>query len=153
MMDLSLLFDLGNVFVLPFWGLMILAPRWEVSRRVMASPLPFVALALLYLYGFLNSLSPESAADLANPTLESLTRVFSQPPVAFTGWIHFLVMDLLAGRWIYESSLNQGIWFRHSLLICLFAGPLGLLSHFVTLGLAHRFGKGLEQPLTDSASS
>lgn len=151
-MNLSLLFDVGNVFVLPFWGLMILLPRWEVTRKVMASPIPFVALALLYLYGFVNSLSPESAADLANPTLASLTRVFSQEPVAFTGWMHFLTMDLLAGRWIYENSLNQGIWFRHSLLLCLFAGPLGVLSHFVTAGVSHWFGKGRDLPLSDSAN-
>jgi apolipoprotein N-acyltransferase len=151
-MNLSQLFDLGNVFVLPFWALMILLPRWELSRKVMASPLPFVALALLYLYGFINSLTPESAADLANPTLASLTRVFSQEPVAFTGWIHFLVMDLLAGRWIYENSLNQGIWFRHSLILCLFAGPLGVLSHVMTVAVFNWLPKVQDQPLSDSAN-
>ncbi len=131
-MKLSLLFDLANVAVLPFWGLLLLAPRWSFTRRLFDSNLPFVAFALLYAYGFSQSLDPASVESLANPTLAGLAQVFGTEPVIFTGWLHFLTLDLWAGRWIWEQSLAKGYPFRHSLALTLFAGPLGVLSHAVT---------------------
>lgn len=41
-------------------------------------------------------------------------------------------MDLFVGRWIYWEGQRTGIWTAHSILLCLFAGPLGLLSHILT---------------------
>lgn len=131
-MSLSSLFDAANLFVLPFWLLMILLPNWQVTRKVMASFLPFVALAGLYIYLFANSLDPESAAAFANPQLADLARLFADERVTATGWVHFLVMDLFVGRWIYWQGQQSSIWTVHSLLLCLFAGPIGLLSHIVT---------------------
>ncbi|HBB33387.1 MAG TPA: DUF4281 domain-containing protein, partial [Cyanobacteria bacterium UBA9273] len=100
-MLISQLFNIANIFVLPFWVLMILLPNWGVTRRVMESYLPFVALALLYLYLFVNSITPESAAALSNPQLADIAQFFGNENIAATGWIHFLVMDLFVGRWIY----------------------------------------------------
>jgi Domain of unknown function (DUF4281) len=131
-MSLDLLFDSANLFVLPFWLLMIGLPNWQVTRKVMASFLPFVVLAGLYLYLFANSLDPESAEAFSNPQLADLARLFSEPRVTATGWVHFLVMDLFVGRWIYWQGQETKIWTRHSLILCLFAGPMGLLSHIVT---------------------
>ncbi len=34
----SLLFDASFLVVVPFWGLMILAPSWSGTRRVLSSP-------------------------------------------------------------------------------------------------------------------
>ncbi|MCG8367483.1 MAG: DUF4281 domain-containing protein, partial [Pseudanabaenales cyanobacterium] len=59
-MTLDLLFNGANLFVLPFWTLIVLAPNWKVTRRVMDSYLPFLALASLYIYLFIISLDPES---------------------------------------------------------------------------------------------
>lgn len=131
-MTISLLFNLSNLFVLPFWALMILLPNWGVTRKVMESYLPFVALAGLYIYLFINSLTPESAEAFSNPQLADIARLFGDEKVAATGWTHFLVMDLLVGRWIYWEGQKTGIWTIHSLIFCLFAGPMGLLSHIIT---------------------
>jgi len=131
-MSLSSLFDAANLFVLPFWLLMILLPNWQVTRKVMASFLPFVALAGLYIYLFANSLDPDSLEAFANPQLADLARLFANERVTATGWVHFLVMDLFVGRWIYWQGQQTGVWTVHSLLVCLFAGPMGLLSHIVT---------------------
>jgi hypothetical protein len=129
---LDLLFNGANLFVLPFWLLMIVLPNWQVTRWVMASALPFVALAGLYIYLFANSLDPETTAAFANPQLADLARLFDDQRVMATGWVHFLVMDLFVGRWIYWEGQKTGLWTIHSLLFCLFAGPIGLLSHLVT---------------------
>lgn len=138
-MTLDLLFNGANLFVLPFWALIALAPNWKVTRWVMDSYLPFVALASLYIYLFIISLDPESVQSFANPTLSDLARLFSDPRVTATGWVHFLVFDLFVGRWIYLEGQRTGVWTRHSLALCLFAGPIGLLSHIVTQAITQRF--------------
>jgi hypothetical protein len=135
-MTLELLFNGANLFVLPFWGLMILFPNWKWTRALMQSFLPFTALALLYLYLFIGGLSPETAESFSSAGLSDIARLFSEEQVAATAWVHFLVMDLFVGRWIYCDGQTTGVWTRHSLTFCLFAGPLGLLSHIVTRWLA-----------------
>jgi hypothetical protein len=56
----SLIFNLANLFVLPFWALMILLPNWGITRKVMDSYLPFVILAVVYIYFFSLSLDADS---------------------------------------------------------------------------------------------
>ncbi|HEY9611327.1 ABA4-like family protein [Allocoleopsis sp.] len=147
-MSISQLFNIANLFVLPFWTLMIFLPNWGVSRKVMASYLPFVALALLYIYLFISSITPESAAALSNPQLADIARFFADEKAAATGWIHFLVMDLFVGRWIYLEGQRTGVWTVHSLALCLFAGPMGLLSHILTYWISQRFTASAESDTT-----
>lgn len=135
-MTLDKLFDLSNLFVLPFWTLMILLPNWGVTRKIMESYLPFVVLVGLYIYFITGALTPESAQALSNPKLADIARFFAEPSAAATGWAHFLVMDLFVGRWIYWEGQKTGIFTIHSLILCLFAGPIGLLSHIVTVWIA-----------------
>lgn len=138
-MTISQIFDIANIFVLPFWALMILLPNWKVTRWVMESYLPFVALAGVYLYLFISSITPENAQALSNPHLADIALFFTNENAAATAWIHFLVMDLFVGRWIYWEGQKTGLWTIHSLALCLFAGPLGLLSHIFTYWIAKRF--------------
>ena len=143
-MNITDLFNVANVFVLPFWALMILLPNWNITRKVMESYLPFVVLAGAYLYLFVTSITPENAAALSNPQLADIARFFSNETAAATGWIHFLVMDLFVGRWIYWEGQKTGIWTIHSIALCLFAGPLGVLSHIFTYWITKAFSKGSE---------
>jgi hypothetical protein len=138
-MTIGQLFDLANLFVLPFWALMILLPNWGITKRVMESYLPFIVLAILYLYLLSSSLTPETAQAMSNPKLADIARFFGEERAAATGWAHFLVMDLFVGRWIYWEGQRTGIWTVHSLALCLFAGPLGLLSHIVTSWVTKTF--------------
>lgn len=138
-MTIAQLFDLANLFVLPFWALMILLPNWNVTRRVMTSLVPFVVLSGLYLYLLSGTITAETAQALSNPKLADIARFFADERAAATGWTHFLVMDLFIGRWIYWEGQRTGIWTVHSIALCLFAGPLGLLSHITTSLIAERF--------------
>ncbi|MCC5641761.1 DUF4281 domain-containing protein [Nostoc sp. CHAB 5824] len=144
-MAISQLFNVANLFVLPFWALMILLPNWKVTRQIMSSYLPFVLLAGAYLYLFINSITPENAQALSNPQLADIARFFTDETAAATGWIHFLVMDLFVGRWIYWEGQKTGIWTIHSLSFCLFAGPLGLLSHILTEWITKIFFPKIQQ--------
>lgn len=131
-MDLNLLFNIANFFVLPFWGLMIVLPNWNITQKIMKSYLIFIPLIGLYVYLFIISLNPETAQILSNPQLPELAKVFSDEKITFTGWVHFLVLDLFVGRYIYWQGQDKKIWTIHSLILCLFAGPIGLLSHIIT---------------------
>ena len=48
-------------------------------------------------------------------------------------------MDLFVGRWIYWEGQRTGVWTSHSIILCLFAGPLGLLSHILTSWISQNF--------------
>ncbi len=133
MFSSDLIFNIANLFVLPFWLLMIVLPNWQISRQVMGSYIPFILLALLYVGLFFSiEITPETAAALANPKLTDITQLFSDNRAAAAGWVHFLVMDLFVGRWIYQEGQSKNLITTHSLLLCLFAGPFGLLSHILT---------------------
>ncbi len=142
---LELLFNGANLFVLPFWSLMVLVPNTKLARNVMGSLLPFAGLAGLYIFLFVTSFSNvegiEAFSD-PNLSLPDLAALFASPHVTATGWIHFVVFDLFVGRWIYWQGQETGVFTRHSLVLCLFAGPMGLLSHLITDALWKRFGKG-----------
>lgn len=141
-MTLEQLFTGANIFVLPFWAFMIFLPNWGITRKVMESYLPFVVLAGLYLYLFSGQLDSESAQALANPTLADIARFLGEEGAAATGWVHFLVMDLFVGRWIYWQGQQTGVWTVHSIALCLFAGPFGVLSHIVTAWVSEKFFSG-----------
>jgi hypothetical protein len=138
-MNITQLFDFANLFVLPFWMLMIFFPKWGVTQKIMASLLPFVVLAGLYIYLFSGAITPESAQALSNPQLADIAQFFATERVAATGWVHFLAFDLFVGRWIYWEGQKTGIWTIHSLILGLFAGPIGLLSHVLTVWIQERF--------------
>jgi hypothetical protein len=143
-MNITDLFNVANLFVLPFWALMIFLPNWKVTRKVMESYLPFLVLAVAYVYLFVNSITPENSQAWSNPQLADIAKLFADEKVAATGWIHFLVMDLFVGRWIYWEGQKTGIWTIHSLALCLFAGPLGVLSHIFTYWITKVFSKSSE---------
>ncbi|AUT04230.1 MULTISPECIES: ABA4-like family protein [unclassified Nostoc] len=147
-MDITQLFNVANVFVLPFWALMILLPNWKVTRRVMESYIPFLPLAGAYLYLFITSITPENAQALSNPQLADIAKFFADEKAAATGWIHFLVMDLFVGRFIYWEGQKTGIWTIHSLILCLFAGPLGVLSHIFTVWITKVISPQTESKLS-----
>jgi len=147
----ELVFNLSNLAVLPFWALMILLPGWQGTQKVMGSFIPLALLASVYLALFVNSLGSTSATALASPELGTIAGAFSEPSIMAVGWVHYLVMDLFVGRWIYWQGRETGVWTTHSLILCLFAGPIGLLSHLLTTAIA-QYGKKAPNPLTSTDS-
>ncbi|MEN9202496.1 MAG: ABA4-like family protein [Thermostichus sp. DG_1_6_bins_120] len=134
---LETIFNAANWFALPFWALMILLPGWRVTRQVMESLLPIAVLAVVYLYLLVTGFDGASLAGFSDPqlSLSGLSQLFARPQVMAAGWVHYIVMDLFVGRWIYLEGYNKRIWTSHSLLLCLFAGPVGLLSHLATVAI------------------
>ncbi|MGY2976944.1 ABA4-like family protein [Thermostichus sp. MS-CIW-37] len=134
---LEMIFNGANWFALPFWALMILLPGWKVTRKVMESLLPIAIVAAVYLYLLVTGFNADVLKEFSDPqlSLTSLTDLFSQPAVMATGWVHYIVMDLFVGRWIFLEGWDKRVWTTHSLILCLFAGPVGLLSHLLTVAI------------------
>ncbi|HTE17555.1 MAG TPA: ABA4-like family protein, partial [Armatimonadota bacterium] len=123
------LFQAASLFVLPFWLLMIAAPRASWTRRTMASPLPVAAPAVLYALLVLPRLGV-LWPQVARPTLAGITALLGSAEGATIGWVHFLAFDLFVGRWIYLDSRERGISPRAAgpvLFLTLMFGPLGYL--------------------------
>ena len=151
-MTIDLIFNGANLFVLPFWALIIFLPNWKITRKVMESFIPFILLVVVYLYLLIISLTPESAAALSNPNLSDIAKFFGEKSAAATGWLHFLVMDLFVGRWIYWEGQRTGVWTIHSIIFCLFAGPFGLLSHILTDFISQKLFSNSTEETTEKST-
>jgi hypothetical protein len=127
------IFTLANLFILPFWALMILLPHWRWTQRIMVKLWPVVVLAVLYAVLLLSQIGG-AAGSLLNPTLDGIAGLLGTPAGAAAGWVHFLAFDLFVGRWAYLDSRERTIsaWLVSPVLFfILMAGPLGLLLYLV----------------------
>jgi hypothetical protein len=132
------LFISSNACVLPFWLLMLFAPRAALTRRVLESPWICAPFALLYAALFVSQLGPLTAFARA-PSFESIVGMIGTPAGLNLAWAHYLTFDLFVGRWIYFDSegrtMNRGLMTVVFLLGLTF-GPLGFLVYLLSRGHA-----------------
>jgi hypothetical protein len=141
-MDPQLLFALSFPLAAPFWALMILAPNWSVTRRVVASPLIVMPALLVYAVAVLPSMSDVLPA-VASPTLAGVAGLLGTPLGAAAGWAHFIGFDLFVGRWIFLDARERGIPHLVTapvLVLTILLGPLGMLVHLVVRTVRQRSG-------------
>lgn len=125
----ELLFSITFLLAVPFWALMIFAPKWGVTDRVIASPLIVVPPALVYLVLAVTNFADLWAAVSA-PSLGPLAEFLGTPEGTALGWAHFIAWDLFVGRWMYRQSRELGIHplvMAPILLVTILASPIGLL--------------------------
>ncbi|PRW60847.1 ABA DEFICIENT chloroplastic-like isoform X3 [Chlorella sorokiniana] len=144
----SQLFAASTVYALAVAGLMVLAPRWDGTRRLLRSPLVLAPLALVYglllawswqpdtfslilpgswAEGFKGGFNPQFM-----PSLSGICTLFSRWLTAASLWVHLLAVNLFAAREMYLEGQLQGVPTWHSILLCMTLAPLGLLSHALT---------------------
>ena len=139
-MDPQLLFTLTFPLAAPFWALMILAPGWSVTRRIIGSPLIVVPPVLIYAALVFPQFATVFAA-VASPELTGVAALLGTPVGAAAGWAHFIAFDLFVGRFIYLDSRERGI---HALVVApvlvltILLGPLGLLAHLLLRAVLSR---------------
>jgi hypothetical protein len=133
MMPYELLFQLANLWIMPFWLLMILVPHWRWTGRILSSVWSIAPLALGYVVLVLPQVV-NLLPVLANPTSAALASLLGAPEAAVIAWLHFLAFDLFVGRWIYLDSRSRRIsaWLvSPTLFFTLMLGPLGLLIYLI----------------------
>jgi hypothetical protein len=130
-MDPQLLFALAFPLAAPFWALMILAPGWSVTRRVVAAPLIVVPPLVVYALAVLPALSDMLPA-VASPTLAGVAGLLGTPLGAAAGWAHFIGFDLFVGRWMYLDGRERSVHalvMAPLLVLTILLAPLGLLAY------------------------
>src|SRR5258708_3665509 len=139
--NMSTIFSLSSLLVLPFWGLMILLPRWRWTARILRSRLVIAAVAALYAALALPRLA-EIWPAVSRPTLDGVAALLGSPAGATIAWIHFLAFDLFVGRWIYLDSQERRIsaWATApALFLTLMLGPMRFLLYLIIRSLNARF--------------
>lgn len=131
-MALEALFQAASYAVLPFWLLLIAAPRWRWTQRLVHGPVVLLLLAPIYGYMLLGYAPTPEGTTLR--TLFGVMIGFTAPHLVLAGWIHYLIFDLFIGAWQTRDAARRGIahlWVILCLLATLMAGPLGLLLYVV----------------------
>ena len=138
-MSYDLLFSLINFSVMPAWALLILAPKWSVTEKLVHSIFYPLLLGGLYLGLMIASMAFGVGSSPDDPavnftTIEGVRGIFSTPIGVIIGWAHYLVFDLFVGAWEARDAKRRG--FNHWLLIpCLLLtfmfGPVGLVLYLV----------------------
>jgi Domain of unknown function (DUF4281) len=121
------IFSLSSLTSIPFWLLMILAPRWTWTRKTLGSPFVILPAAMLYIALVFPNIA-SSFPTLANPKLETVQTLLGSSTGATITWVHFLGFDLFVGRWAYLDSLERNlhpILMVPILFLILMFGPLG----------------------------
>ncbi|WP_288424646.1 ABA4-like family protein [uncultured Spirosoma sp.] len=126
-------FQFANTLVLPQWLLMVVAPRWSVTRWLMDTYLVPVCLAVIYVI-YLFSGGPVDFGSFGS--LAGLKLLFANggDGVMLAGWVHYLAFDLVAGSVVLRDAQARQI--PHWLIIvplffCFMLGPVGLLLYWL----------------------
>ena len=142
------IFALANTWILPGWLLLLFAPSWKYTGRIVFY-LIIAVLAITYawlLLTDLGSFDPEAGSTLAN-----ISEAFSDLRVALIGWIHYLAFDMLAGLMIALDARRVGInriLMALPLFLTLMTGPFGLLIYII---IRFAYTKKLELPLPSAS--
>ena len=141
-MTYAVLFDVVNASVLPAWALLILAPKWSWTQKLVHSMLYPLLLGAVYIGGMIMAAMGHGAQGGGFTSIDGVRTLFSSDVGMIIGWTHYLVFDLFIGAW--EARDARRVGFNHWLLIpCLLLtfmlGPIGL---FLYLVLRKLTGKG-----------
>ncbi len=131
-MSLETLFKIVNYGMLPFWALLLFAPRSSWTKRLVHSPVLLLLLAPLY--AFLLFFHSPMPSDGNFRTLYGVMILFTSPSAVLAGWIHYLIVDLFIGAWESRDAMRRGIphlWLLPCLLATMLAAPIGLLLYVI----------------------
>jgi hypothetical protein len=118
------------MLVVPGWLLLVFAPRWKWSARIIAGVLIPLLLGIVYL-SLVVMYFGRSEGGFGS--LAEVSKLFQNPYNLLAGWVHYLAFDLFIGSWEVRDAERLGI--NHFLVVpCLvltfLLGPIGLLLYF-----------------------
>jgi len=107
-------------------------PRHDLTKKIVGD-LRICVMPLIVSYTVL--LIPNVSDVLLSlgtqmPTPDIVLELFSKDELIILAWLHFLVMDTFAGRYIWMRMLAAGKPIQVSmpvLLLCMMMGPVGLM--------------------------
>ena len=125
-------FWFSSIFIIPLWIMMWFMPRSDITKKIVGD-LRFSVIPLILSYAILlapNVLDVLITLGSKMPTPDIVLDLFSTDEMIILAWLHFLVMDTFAGRyvWMRMIAADKPIQFSMPiLLVCMMLGPIGLL--------------------------
>jgi len=138
-LNIEIAYAAVNISVLPAWALLILAPRWKwtdkIVHRIWIPGLLCAAWVCILLF------RPELPEGSGIGTLEQVIISFSSPGMALQIWAQLVIWDLFIGAWVGRDARRHGI--HHGLVVPCLLGvfiipPLGLLLYFIVRFVSKR---------------
>ncbi|UOQ65020.1 ABA4-like family protein [Hymenobacter volaticus] len=128
------LFALANPIAMIGWVLLIVAPRWSLTRRLVLSGALPLLLAVAYVLLIGSHYLGASASEGGFSSLQEVAALFRDPWALLAGWVHYLCFDMSIGIWETHDAHKRGI--PHLLLVpalvfTFLFGPLGLLLYAI----------------------
>ena len=126
----AFLFSVANSVALLGWLLLLVAPRWRVTRRVVGNGvLPLVLAGAYVLLIGRHYLGPHGGEG-GFGSLGEVAALFRDPWALLASWVHYLCFDLAVGSWEVRDAQWRGL--PHGLLVLALVptflfGPAGLL--------------------------
>ncbi|MCA1626133.1 MAG: DUF4281 domain-containing protein [Acidobacteria bacterium] len=125
------IFSIANLIAMISWILLIIAPRWFLTRKVVLSGAVPLLLSVTYLV-LIAALFNSSEGGFSS--LAGVMKLFTYEWMVLAGWIHYLAFDLFVGVWEVKDAQAKNIshWF---VIPCLFLtfmlGPIGFLLYSI----------------------
>ncbi len=130
-MNAETIFSIANTLALIGWLLLIFAPRWNRTRKIVISGTIPLLLSIAYLILIVLFFGQ---SDGGFDSLENVMKLFTNKWAVLAGWIHYLAFDLFVGGWEVKDAREKGVshWFVVPCLILTFLlGPIGFLLYHV----------------------
>ena len=129
-MTTATVFQIVNTIVLPAWLILIFFPKKSWRNFVIYSFA--MVMAVVYAFYVVSSLGDLDMESFSK--LEGIKAMFASDKAVLTGWVHYLVFDLLVGNWVLNNSQKHHI--NHyliipCLLLCFMFGPIGYLLYSI----------------------
>lgn len=131
-MSIEFYFAAFNISVLPAWALLIFAPKWSWTDKIVHRVWIPGMLCASWVFIFVFKPDPPEGSGIA--TLEQFMLFVSSPYSALQIWVQLIVWDLIIGAWVGRDAIRNKIHhgFVVPCLICVLVfPPLGLLAYFV----------------------
>lgn len=121
-------FSLANITAMPMWLLMILLPKWKVTRFLIDFKVIPLLLSVLYAIYIFQAILTGGGMDFGS--LASVMALFTEENAVLAGWVHYLAFDLIVGMWMLDQ--NKTLRIHQAVMApCLFGtfmlGPIGFL--------------------------
>ena len=141
-MNAETIFSIVNTVAFAGWVLLVFAPRWKWTEKIVTSggiPLLLSVAYLILIVMFFGQ------SEGSFSSLKGVMQLFTNEWGVLVGWIHYLAFDLFVGSWEVKDSQERGIshWLVIPCLIFTFMlGPIGFLLYSIIRYFA---GKGEEK--------
>ena len=125
-------FWFSSLYIGPMWFLMWFMPRHEITKKIVGD-VRICIIPLIVSYGILlipNAVDVLISLGSQMPTPDVVLELFSDDQMIILAWLHFLVLDTFAGRYVWMRMLAADKPIQVSmpvLLICMMMGPIGLV--------------------------